>query len=117
MTGVTRNAGTNGIDVTISGTNFSATPADDIVKFNGLPATVKSATDTSIIATVPSGVTTGKITVTVNGNMASSPADFVVLTGTWVRKADYGGSARFGASGFSIGGKGYIVGGQKMAYE
>src|SRR6266404_6091742 len=27
---------------------------------------------------------------------------------TWTRKADFGGTARFGATGFSIGSKGYI---------
>jgi len=117
ITSFTPDAGTNGTEVTISGTNFSASPANDIVKFNGLSATVKSATDTSIIATAPTGVTTGKITVTVNGSTASSPTDFVVLTGTWVRKADYGGSARYGASGFSIGGKAYIIGGGNIAYQ
>lgn len=55
--------GAVGTDVTINGTGFSATAANNTVKFNGTVATVKSATATQIVATVPTGATTGKVTV------------------------------------------------------
>lgn len=111
-------SGSAGTDIEISGTNFSATASENIVKFNAFTATVKSSTTSLITATVPANASTGKVTVTVNDRTATSTSDFVVLTGSWLRKADYGGSARGNAKGFSIGGKGYIIGGYSSSgYE
>jgi YD repeat-containing protein len=64
--------------VTIRGQGFSATASSDAVKFNGTVATVTSATTTSLVTTVPAGATTGPISVTVNGNTATSSNNFVV---------------------------------------
>ncbi len=75
----TPTGGTVGTTVTITGTTFSATISDNIVRFNGIDATVTTATTTQLTAIVPSTATTGKITVTVNGNTATSTTDFVVL--------------------------------------
>jgi hypothetical protein len=63
--------------VTLIGTNFSGATA---VSFNGHPAasfTVRSATQ--IIARVPSGATSGTITVATPGGTATSTARFTVL--------------------------------------
>jgi hypothetical protein len=68
----------NGTSVIITGTNFSATTADNTVKFNGTTAIVSAATTTALTTSVPQGSTTGKITVTVNGLTATSAADFIV---------------------------------------
>ena len=67
-----------GASVTITGTKFSTTASNNTVKFNGVTATVTSATATEIQTTVPSGATTGKITVEVNGETAFSTTDFTV---------------------------------------
>jgi hypothetical protein len=64
--------------VTITGTNFSATPGSNVVEFNGFTAVVTASTHTSITTTVPAGATTGPITVTVSGNTATSATDFTV---------------------------------------
>ncbi|MCL6267724.1 IPT/TIG domain-containing protein [Flagellimonas myxillae] len=72
-------AGDVGISVTIDGTNFSDTPANNIVKFNGTKATVTDASITQLTVTVPSGATNGKITVEVNGEEATSMQTFTVL--------------------------------------
>ncbi len=56
-----------GVTVVITGTNFSTTPADNVVNFNGTTATVTASTPTSITTTVPVGAATGAITVVVNG--------------------------------------------------
>lgn len=64
--------------VTITGTNFSTTPAANTVRFNGELATVSASTTTTITTTVPVGATTGKITVRVGSNTATSAADFTV---------------------------------------
>lgn len=53
-----------GSTVTITGTDFSTTPSENIVKFNGTLATVSESTATTITTTVPAGATTGDVTVT-----------------------------------------------------
>jgi len=73
-------SGVVGTTVTINGTNFSATPANNTVNFNGVLANVTVSTTTSITTTVPLAATTGKITVTVAGNTATSASDFTVTT-------------------------------------
>lgn len=66
--------------VDINGTNFSTTPANNTVRFNGtLVSTVFSATATKLRVFVPDGATTGFVTVMVGGNTATSPTQFIVL--------------------------------------
>ncbi len=72
------NSGPIGTSVTITGTNFSTTPANNTVQFNGTTAIVTASTSTSISTTVPIGATTGTITVTVAGNTATSAPNFTV---------------------------------------
>lgn len=67
-----------GTTVTITGTNFSTTPASNIVTFGTLPATVNSATPTQLVVTVPAGATDAPISVSVNAAKATSTASFVV---------------------------------------
>ncbi len=68
-----------GASVTIRGQGFSATPAFDVVKFNGTAARVTSATTTVLVATVPAGATTGPISVTVQFHTVTTPNNFVVI--------------------------------------
>lgn len=70
--------GVPGSTVTITGTNFSLTPAENNVKINGVEAVVSSVTATEIVAIVPE-TTTGKISVTRNNKSATSTIDFEVL--------------------------------------
>jgi len=72
-------SGVAGISVTLTGSNFS-TPFTSNVAFNGLPATITASNATSITVTVPSGVTTGPIMVTIGCNSASSPSIFNVCS-------------------------------------
>ena len=53
--------------ITITGVGFDPTPANNTVLFNGTPATVTSATTTSLDVTVPVGATTGNLSVEVAG--------------------------------------------------
>ncbi|MEO7482724.1 MAG: FG-GAP-like repeat-containing protein [Ferruginibacter sp.] len=53
--------------VKISGTNFSSTPANNIVYFGAVKAVVNSATTSSLFVTVPAGATFQPISVTTNG--------------------------------------------------
>ena len=74
----TPNGGTIGTQVTIYGTGFSTTPSQNTVKFNGTTATVSSATATQLVTTVPSGATTGAITVNTPLGLATSASPFTV---------------------------------------
>ena len=76
----TPSSGIVGTSVTISGTNFSSTLSSNTGKFNGTTAALSSGNTTQLIATVPSSVSTGKITVTVGANTATSASDFTITT-------------------------------------
>jgi YD repeat-containing protein len=72
------NSGWIGATVRIYGTGFSSTPGQNVVKFNGVTAAVTSANSTEIVASVPSGATTGPISVDAPGGSASSITNFTV---------------------------------------
>lgn len=76
---VSPDKGLVGDSITIGGDGFSTTPANDLVKFNGAVATVVSATATQLVAKVPSGASSGSVTVTVGSSTATSPQSFTVL--------------------------------------
>ena len=68
-----------GTDVVINGANFIGVPNPGGVKFNGRNAASVSVTaDTQIHAVVPSGATTGPITITNTAGAALSASNFVV---------------------------------------
>jgi hypothetical protein len=69
--------GTNGTEVKISGTNFSATVSSNIVYFGAVQAAVLSANPTNLVVTVPVGATYAPVTVTVNGLAAYSSISFL----------------------------------------
>src|SRR5438094_232721 len=71
-------AGPVGATVHIYGTAFSTTPGSNTVKFNGTLATVSSSTTTEIVTTVPSGATSGTISVKVGNTTATSTDSFTV---------------------------------------
>ena len=75
----TPNSGSAGTQVIIYGTNFSSTPAQNTIKFNGTTATVTSSTPTQIVTSVPAGATTGPITVNTPTGLATSSASFTVV--------------------------------------
>ncbi len=72
-------SGPVGTMVILTGTSFIGTTA---VQFNGTGATSFMVdSDTQLTATVPSGATTGAITVTTAGGTATSPGTFTVNSG------------------------------------
>ncbi|MCW0394724.1 hypothetical protein NB696_000825 [Xanthomonas sacchari] len=70
--------GAPGTTVRIKGQGFSATASQNTVKFNGTAATVSAASATELTVAVPSGATTGPISVAVGSAVAGSVAGFVV---------------------------------------
>jgi YD repeat-containing protein len=69
-----------GTVVTINGTGFSTTPSQNTVKFNGITATVSSATNNQLQVAVPATATTGPISVTGPNGTATSSASFTVTS-------------------------------------
>ena len=67
-----------GASVQITGTNFSTTPANNIVLFGSVRAAVTAATATSLQVTVPAGAAYQPVTVSISGSVlqASSPLPF-----------------------------------------
>lgn len=78
ITSFTPTSGPVGTVVTISGSGFTNTSA---VKFNGLAAAFTFQSDSRLLATTPTGATTGKISVTTPEGTAQSASDFTVTTG------------------------------------
>lgn len=72
--------GPPGTEITIAGQNLSG--ADLVVSFNGIAATVLSASDTEIVVVVPETATDGSISVEVNGEIVSSSTTFDVTPAT-----------------------------------
>jgi uncharacterized repeat protein (TIGR03803 family) len=68
-------SGPVGTVVTLTGTTFTGATS---VKFNGTSATFTVNSDSKATATVPSGATTGPITITTPGGTATSSTNFTV---------------------------------------
>ena len=97
ITGFTPAGGSAGTVVTITGSNFSGVTA---VAFGGTGATFTVISPTQITATAPSGVTTGKITVTTSAGTATSAANFTVFSFS-PAYGPAGGSVTITGSGFT----------------
>jgi gliding motility-associated-like protein len=78
-----------GTSITITGTNFSSTPANNLVTFNGTTATVTASTMTSITTTVPAGATTGNISIQVGCNTVSSSTPFTIVEITIISQPSF----------------------------
>ena len=95
ITGFSPTEGDEGTTVTITGTNFSTVTSENIVKFNGTVTNVTTATATSLTVTAPAGATTGKVTVQVGAQTATSSNDFVYLPQAIVSTLTGNGTAGF----------------------
>ncbi|MBM3226479.1 MAG: hypothetical protein FJZ47_22165, partial [Candidatus Tectomicrobia bacterium] len=77
---VTPDQGVVGTRVTIAGAGFSTAVSANRVTFNGVSATVLSATATTLVTTVPQGASTGGLTVTIGAQTVSSATRFTVTS-------------------------------------
>jgi YD repeat-containing protein len=79
ITSFTPTIGTTNTSVTVSGTNFQTTAANDLLLFNTLGGThITSATTTSLGAAVPPVAASGHLTVATPTGTAISSGDFFV---------------------------------------
>lgn len=81
ITSFTPTSGPIGTTVTIAGTNFSATAANNLVYFGAVRASVTAATTSQLTVTVPVGAMYQLISVTVSGLKDYSASPFVVSFG------------------------------------
>src|SRR5262249_7960103 len=79
ITSLTPATGGFGSSFTIAGTNFGLAQGNGKGTLNGVPGMVTSWGDTSIVARVPDGVTTGDVVVTAAGGVSSNGSRFQVL--------------------------------------
>jgi FG-GAP-like repeat/Secretion system C-terminal sorting domain/IPT/TIG domain len=79
ISGFAPQSGAIGSTVTITGTNFNSTAANNIVYFGSVKASVTSATTTSLTVTVPTGAGYEPIYITVNGLIGFSSKPFSVV--------------------------------------
>ncbi len=89
------NEGPIGTRVEIFGIGFSATPTQNTIAFNGVPAPVLAASLTSLTTEVPNGATTGPITVTTPLGSAISPEPFTVVSPVTINPTDAMAFPRF----------------------
>jgi YD repeat-containing protein len=79
----TPSIGTPGTSVSISGTSFETTSANDRVKFNAAYSSASSATTSSLSVAVPNGGTSGHLVLRTPAGTATSTNDFFVPPGTF----------------------------------
>lgn len=80
-----------GWPLTIYGNNLGITADKNLVKIDGITATVHAASADSLIITVPQGVTTGALTVTTKGRTVAAPANLTVQKANVTTIAGSGG--------------------------
>jgi YD repeat-containing protein len=82
ISGFSSDQGSPGSQLTIDGTGFSTTVSANTVTFNGVTATVVSATQTQLTVTVPAGATSGAISVNTSGSSVTSSTSIDIASGT-----------------------------------
>jgi large repetitive protein len=75
----TPQTGPAGAVIAVQGQGFGSTPSSNSVQFNGVAASVVSATATALVVSVPAAATTGPISVTVAGQAATSSTNFTFI--------------------------------------
>jgi len=75
-------SGKTGDVVSILGTGFATVATDNVVKFNGITATVTGSVTSVLTVTVPAGVSTGAVSVSVKGGATITGPTFTVTTTT-----------------------------------
>ena len=73
ITSISPGTGPANTSVTITGANFDPTASSNTVKFNGVAASVTTASATSLVVLAPVGGSTGVVTVATSGGTATGP--------------------------------------------
>jgi YD repeat-containing protein len=90
--------------VTLFGAGFIPNPGQNTVRFNGTPATITVATAHSLVVTVPSGATSGPITVSNANGSATTAQSFTVIAPPGIASTSPGHVSRGQTSRIDING-------------
>ncbi|HEY9898945.1 MAG TPA: IPT/TIG domain-containing protein [Pantanalinema sp.] len=104
VTGVSPTTGVVGSTATFTGTSFSITPSNNVVRFNGTPAAADQSTGTTLSVRVPQGASSGETTVQVGNIITMGPIFTVpVLVDSFApASAAPGSSITLTGSGFDM---------------
>ncbi|MGC2830144.1 MAG: IPT/TIG domain-containing protein, partial [Candidatus Acidiferrum sp.] len=80
ITSVSATTGSIGSQALINGTGFGTTQNGSVVMLGGVPVTINSWNNTSILITIPTGATTGYLVVSVAPSMNDSNPFFFTVT-------------------------------------
>ncbi|MGH9725691.1 MAG: IPT/TIG domain-containing protein, partial [Candidatus Acidiferrales bacterium] len=126
ITELSPTSGPVGTLVTIAGSNFGTTQSNSSVSLNGTTAAVTTWSNTSIVAMVPSGATSGSFSVSVNSQLANSGSFTITPLPSGWSDGDIGtvgvaGSATYANGTFTVSGSGQQIGstsdGMHFAYQ
>ena len=122
ITGISPSSGAVGTSVTITGTNFGSTQATSAVSLNGVAAVATSWSNSSVVAVVPTGATSGLFSVVVNSQTANSSSFSVSAIPSRWTDADIGsvgvaGSALYANGTFTVKGSGADIFGNSDAFH
>src|SRR6266700_1819993 len=109
LSGLSPAFGLVGTSVTVSGQLFGTSQGTSTVTFNGVLASVSTWSGTSIVATVPSGASTGPVVVTVGGASSNGPQFTVPPTITSISPTSGPAGTPVTISGTSFGGTAGLV--------
>ena len=114
ITSLSPGSGAVGGSVTITGSGFGASQGSSTVSLNGTSATVTNWSDSSIIAIVPAGATSGLFSVTVNTQTANSSTFTVTALPSGWSDSDVGvvgisGSGSYATGTFTVKGAGQQI--------
>jgi YD repeat-containing protein len=79
IAGFSTTQGPSGTQIIIYGTGFNTTAGANTVWFNGVQATVVSATQTQLVVIVPTGATTGLVRVSTSPGSTTSATAFALI--------------------------------------
>ncbi|MEM1340456.1 MAG: IPT/TIG domain-containing protein [Bacteroidota bacterium] len=79
ITSISPESGTEGTEVTITGTDFPTDASEVSLTFGGVNATINSISSTQIVTTVPAGASSGEVSIAANGFTRAAPSSFTVL--------------------------------------
>jgi RHS repeat-associated protein len=107
ITSISPTSGVVGAQVTITGTGFGSSQNGSLATFNSTPATINSWSNTSIVAIVPAGATSGPLLVSLAPSMNDSNVTNFTVTlppppSPWVDQ-DIGTVGVAGGDGYSNG--------------
>ncbi|HEV2989476.1 MAG TPA: IPT/TIG domain-containing protein, partial [Candidatus Angelobacter sp.] len=122
ITGISPASGPVGSSVTISGSGFGSSQGASTISLNSTNVSVMSWSDSTIIAVVPTGASSGPFSVSVGGQAANSTTFTVTALPSGWSQADVGstgvsGSGTYANGTFTVQGAGQQIWGTTDAFH